>query len=105
MLNLTRMGTGQGIGLAAATRYLEPLPAEGFYRVLQEFYCCEKQCRLFYSEMLVQLGFDDTATPILFVPEWIDGELRIPAEGTGIVRERIAMIAPLRVAVPDAPES
>ena len=66
------MGTGQGIGLAAATRYLEPLPAEGFYRVLQEFYCCEKQCRLFYSEMLVQLGFDDTATPILFVPEWIE---------------------------------
>ena len=95
-------GTGQGIEIVDAARYLEPLAAEGFYRVLEEFYCCAEQCQLFYSEMLVQLGYEESGKPILFVPQWIDSELKIPAEGSRIDRDRMAKIAPLRVATPEA---
>lgn len=97
--------TGQQIDNAEAKRYLEPLPAEGFYRVLEEFHCCAKKCQLFYDEMLVQLGYDDAAAPILFVPEWIDSGLEIPTQGIGVDRERLAKIAPLRVAVRETNES
>src|SRR5687768_11823084 len=49
---------------------LEPLPAEGFYRVREPFDCCEKGCRTFEETLLVQLGYNASAEPILFVPEW-----------------------------------
>src|SRR5437868_15144152 len=39
-------------------RWLEPLPPEGFYRVSEAFYCCEKRCRAFEPDMLVQLGYN-----------------------------------------------
>ncbi len=94
--------TGQMLPDADAKRYLEPLPEEGFYRVVEEFYCCDKRCRQFQTHMLVQLGYDDVAKPILFVPEWIDGVLTFPADGTAIDREKIARMSALKVAMPSA---
>lgn len=89
---------GELLDLKDAGRYLEPLPYEGFYRVLNQFYCCDKQCQLFYENQLVQLGYDDAGAPALFVPEWVNGTLKIAEEGTLIDKERIGRIAPLRVA-------
>ena len=51
---------------------LQPLLAEGLYRVLEPFTCCEKRCRTYARELLVQLGYDGEANPIVFVPEWTD---------------------------------
>ena len=62
-------------------RFLEPLPPEGFYRVAESFHCCEKQCRLFEQESLLQLGYDANAEPILFTPELVDSMLAVPAKG------------------------
>ena len=78
---------------------LEALPLEGFYRVTESFTCCEKSCRTFERDLLVQLGYDGAATPILFVPEMIDSSIGVPDRGTRIDRDRIARLAMLRVAV------
>ena len=64
---------------------LEPLPHEGFYRVGEPFHCCAKKCRLFEADLLVQLGYDGAATPILFIPEMADGAIGTPDRGTKIV--------------------
>ncbi|HEY3358485.1 MAG TPA: hypothetical protein VGQ83_34880 [Polyangia bacterium] len=77
---------------------LEPLPAEGFYRVLEPFHCCAKRCRLFEAELLVQLGYDGEARPILFVPEWTERGLAIPERGSLIDIDGLAKIAPLKLA-------
>ncbi|MEZ4288493.1 MAG: hypothetical protein R3A47_10190 [Polyangiales bacterium] len=61
-------------------RYLEPLAEEGFYRVLKPFFCCEEKCREFEAELLVQLGYDEEATPIIFVPEVVAGVFGLPEE-------------------------
>lgn len=84
-------------------RFLEPLPAEGFYRVDSPFHCCDKRCRLFEADMLVQLGYNGSGSAILFVPEWVDGQLAIPDRGTPIERERIERLTPLRVPISDTP--
>ncbi|MGC4115812.1 MAG: hypothetical protein QM765_14680 [Myxococcales bacterium] len=76
---------------------LEPLPAEGFYRVREPFHCCDKRCRLFEAESLVQLGYDGEAHPLLFVPEWTDEGMAIPDTGTSIDAGRLAKLSPLKV--------
>ena len=81
---------------------LEPLEPEGFYRVLQAFHCCDARCRAFEPEMLVQLGYDAEATPILFVPELIEGALGLPDRGTRVDRDRLVSIRRLRVPVSPA---
>lgn len=88
----------------AAAATLEPLAPEGFYRVTEPFYCCAQRCRLFEVDSLVQLGYDGSATPILFVPEIVDGRLVVPEMGTRIDRSRMERIRMLRVAVVDRPE-
>jgi hypothetical protein len=80
---------------------LEPLPAEGFYRVAEPFHCCEKKCRLFEKDLLVQLGYDAEARPLLFVPEWTPAGMAIPERGTAVDGLRLSKLAPLRV--PSAP--
>lgn len=79
---------------------LERLPAEGFYRVTEPFTCCERNCRTFSAEMLVQLGYNARAEPILFVPEWTESGLAIPERGTRLDPDRLDRLAPLRVATP-----
>ena len=80
---------------------LVALPDEGLYRVTETFTCCEQRCRVFEPDLLVQLGYDAEATPLLFVPEWTDGGLAIPELGMQIDADRLARLAPLVVAEAD----
>ena len=84
-------------------RHLAPLAAEGFYRVVSPFHCCAKQCRLFETDSLVQLGYDGQARAILFVPEWVDGQLALPERGTRVDPDRIDLLKRLRVPVANTP--
>lgn len=87
----------------SAARSLEPLPPEGFYRVAERFTCCEKRCRTFEPEMLVQLGYDGSARAILFVPEITNSQLALPSTGTRVERSRLSHLSHLRVAVVQTP--
>ena len=83
----------------ADVRNLEPLPEEGFYRVLEPFHCCEKRCRRFGEEALVQLGYNASGQAIVFVPEIIDGMLAVPSQGSAIDHTNLAHLRHLKVAV------
>lgn len=87
----------------SAAQHLEALPAEGFYRVAEPFECCEKRCRRFEPEMLVQLGYDGAGRAILFVPQLSGSDFGVPMTGTRIDRDRLAHLVQLRVAVVDTP--
>lgn len=76
---------------------LQPLPAEGLYRVLEPFTCCDKNCRQFSENLLVQLGYNAEAQPVLFVPEWTEKGLAFPSMGTRLDPDRLTRIAPLKV--------
>jgi len=88
---------GETLGDPGLAVTLEPLPPEGLYRVLEPFTCCEKNCRTFDADLLVQLGYNGEGTPILFVPEWTPGGLAFPAVGTPLDTERLTRMAPLTV--------
>lgn len=77
--------------------HLEPLPAEGLYRVRESFTCCEKRCRIFEEELLVQLGYNGTAEPILFVPEWTATGLHFPTTGSVVDKAQLQQLVPLKV--------
>lgn len=77
---------------------LLPLPAEGFYRVVEAFDCCERRCRRFDPELLVQLGFDGAGEALLFVPELVDGMLALPDQGSRIELDKLRHIRLLNVA-------
>ena len=64
---------------------LKAIPAEGLYRVLESFHCCAKECVHFQAGQMVQLGYNGSATPILFLPFWEDSDLKFPTEGIRIV--------------------
>ena len=83
---------------------LEPLVPEGFYRVTEPFYCCEKKCRRFETDMLVQLGYNGEASPILFVPEFTDGMLALPNQGTNVESDTLDKISLLKVPMPASPK-
>jgi len=84
-------------------RFLSPLAPEGFYRVREAFFCCDKRCRRFEPDQLVQLGYNGAGASILFVPEWVDGQLAIPERGTHIERGRVDALDALKVAVAQTP--
>jgi hypothetical protein len=88
---------------ARAKELLEPLPAEGFYRVVEPFFCCEKQCTRFEPDRLVQLGYNGAGDAIVFSPEWVDSSLALPERGTRVERDRLVSLAPLRIKVSDTP--
>ena len=90
---------GQVLDDPGLVRFLQPLPPEGFYRVVESFYCCEKQCRLFGPEALLQLGYNAQAEPILFVPELVDSMFAIPAKGWKTSLESIGHMRQLTVPV------
>lgn len=83
----------------SAAKDLEALAPEGFYRVARTFECCEKRCRSFEQDLLVQLGYDGNATAILFVPMQGEGTLDVPTQGSRVDRDRLKNLALLRVAV------
>lgn len=85
---------------------LEPLLPEGLYRVVDPFYCCEEHCHHFEPEQLVQLGYDHSARPILFVPELMDQDLVFPTRGTKVeeaVLEKIRALTVRRRSTPAPP--
>jgi hypothetical protein len=90
---------GQTLPAEVDATALEPLPAEGLYRVREGFFCCNKGCRRFEPELLVQLGYNASADAILFVPEWTAAGLAIPQTGLGLDRTKLPLLAPLKLAV------
>jgi hypothetical protein len=90
---------GQTLEDPGLVRFLQPLPPEGFYRVVESFHCCEKQCRLFGEDALIQLGYNAQAEPILFVPELVDAMFAIPAKGWKTSLESIGHMQQLQVPV------
>lgn len=77
---------------AASAKQLQPLLAEGLYRVEESFFCCEKKCRTFERDLLVQLGYDGNARPILFVPQWTATGLDLPERGQGVDELRLSKL-------------
>ncbi|MEM9730674.1 MAG: hypothetical protein AAF997_18980, partial [Myxococcota bacterium] len=63
--------TGQVLQDLAWVEWLEPLPPAGVYRVVAPFHGSETLCRKFDEDMLLQLGYNANAEPILFVPELV----------------------------------
>lgn len=76
---------------------LSPLPNEGLYRVRTSFTCCEKNCRTFEPGLLVQLGYNGEAQPILFLPEWTGQGLGFPERGSVIDADRLQRLEALTV--------
>ncbi len=83
----------------ASAAQLEPLPEQGLYRVTREFHCCEKRCRRFEPELLVQLGYNGAGEAILFAPEWIEGALAFPERGFPIDSQRFGSLSALKVPI------
>ena len=63
-------------------RALRALPAEGFYRVKKEFFCCDKQCMKFEPDAFVQLGYNGAGKALVFIPELAGGVIGVPERGT-----------------------
>lgn len=82
------------VGLAFT---LKALPPEGFYRVKEPFFCCDKKCREFAPESLVQIGYNGEALPIIFTPEWSDGGMAIPTNGNPIDLKLFSKLAALNI--------
>lgn len=87
--------SGQVLADPGQVRRLRPLAPEGYYRVVEAFHCCDKLCRRFEPNSLVQLGYDATAMPILFSPELADLSFVVPERGVRLDEARIASLAPL----------
>ena len=77
---------------------LEALPAEGLYRVTSSFVCCEKECRRFEPETLVQLGYTGEGAPIVFLPQLGPDGVTLPARGTKTSVDALANLSRLSVA-------
>ncbi len=76
---------------------LHPLPPEGFYRVVEGFACCERECQRFEPDALVQLGYNGAGKPILFLPIWSEAGVHLPDNGVRVDDDRLALLAPLKV--------
>src|SRR5689334_5257055 len=73
---------GQTVPADFDPKSLEPLLAEGFYRVTSGFYCCAKQCAKFEPDALVQLGYNGSGKALVFVPELGATGMHIPERGS-----------------------
>ncbi len=82
----------------SAASTLLPLMAEGLYRVVESFECCEKRCRTFEAERLVQLGYNGQADLILFEPKLTAEGMVFPQMGVKIDPDRASRLARLSIA-------
>jgi hypothetical protein len=82
---------------------LQPVPAQGLYRVARPFHCCEKRCREFETDLLIQLGYNGNAQAIVFVPEMSAQGMVFPQTGTPVDAPGPQNLTPLKVARPAAP--
>ena len=69
------------------------------YRVVEPFFCCDRKCRQFETDTLVELGYNADGAPIVFLPELVDGMIAIPTSGTVIDHKALALLKQLRVSV------
>ena len=76
---------------------LRPLPAEGFYRVKKDFFCCAKKCRTFETDALVQLGYNGAGKPLVFIPELGGGAITVPERGSMIDDAALVNLTALKV--------
>ncbi|HEX4351908.1 MAG TPA: hypothetical protein VHZ95_03320 [Polyangiales bacterium] len=88
---------GQTLSDPAWLHELEPLPPEGLYRVTEAFHCCERKCRAFEPELLVELGYNAEGKAILFQPELVSGMIAIPTTGIAIDHSTLAHLKQLKV--------
>ena len=77
--------------------WIHALPAEGFYRVVRPFHCCEKKCTEFQAEALVQLGYNGNGKAIVFTPEYSGGVIRVPERGTLVDEEQLKNLVQLKL--------
>ena len=77
---------------------LQALPAEGFYRVKTEFYCCAKKCTKFEPDAFVQLGYNGNGKPLVFMPELGRGGIAIPDRGSAVDDHVLSNLQLLKVA-------
>jgi hypothetical protein len=94
---------GTPLGDLQFAQTLQPLVEEGLYRVKEAFNCCEKNCRSFSESLLVQLGYNGSGQPILFLPKWSDAGLSFPQKGQLIDSDRIKCIVRLQIEDQAAP--
>jgi hypothetical protein len=83
------------------TRALRPLPAEGFYRVSEPFFCCEKNCVRFETDAFVQLGYNGAGRALVFQPELAATSIAIPDRGTMIDDVALKNLVRLKLAERD----
>lgn len=88
---------GAAIPSTRWSRTLDALAPEGIYRVREPFYCCEKQCRLFERDLLVQLAYTPEATPVVLVFGARDGALVLIEPGNLVDRATVARLSPVKV--------
>jgi hypothetical protein len=88
---------GTTLPSASDAEALSPLPPEGLYVVTEAFHCCEKQCVAYQPGMLVQLGYQGTARPLLFVPKWVRGSFTLPEVGNAVDAEVLSKMSRLEV--------
>ncbi len=79
-------------------RALHALPAEGFYRVKAAFFCCDKQCRKFEPDALVQLGYNGAGKALVFFPEFTGGVITVPDRGTFVDEAALVNLVRLKLA-------
>lgn len=79
-------------------KILRALPAEGFYRVKQQFYCCEKQCMKFEPEAFVQLGYNGNGKALVFIPELGSSSIGLPDRGTFVDDDALENLVLLKLA-------
>ncbi len=90
---------GQTVPADFDPKALEPLPPEGFYRVTKDFFCCEKQCAKFESDMFVQLGFNGNGRALVFVPQLSTTGFAIPERGSVVDDGVLKNLVPLKVSM------
>jgi hypothetical protein len=78
-------------------RALRALPAEGFYRVKAEFFCCDKQCMKFEPDAFVQLGYNGAGKALVFIPEFAGGVISVPERGTFVDEDVLTNLALLKM--------
>jgi len=76
---------------------LAPLRAEGFYRVVEAFFCCAKRCVRFEPDAFVQLGYNGAGRALVFVPELSAGAITVPERGTLIDDAELVHLGALQV--------
>lgn len=79
------------------SRTLDALAPEGVYRVRESFFCCERQCRSFDRDLLVQLAYTPEAAPVVLVFIARDDALVLPAQGNLVDRATVARLSPVQV--------